>query len=146
VTLQARSWKADLARLAVVLIFFAAILAIKLALDWDENARQSMLRNVDNGVALGSLAAQAIGDYVLRQGRNPPGLGDLPAKIESTPMAIVALSPQGGEAVITLTNKRFGIDGKRMYFRPEIANGKVQRVVCRTDDEAFRKRIEGRCD
>jgi hypothetical protein len=59
---------------------------------------------------------------------------------------IVAQSPQGGEAVITLVNKRFAIDGRRMYFKPEIGNGKVERVVCRTDDEELRRRIEGRCD
>ena len=139
-------WQLTLMRLVVVLVLFAVILGIKMALDWDENAKRAMLHNVDNGVALGERTAQAIGAYVIAQGRNPATLADLPTRIESTPMAVVTLVPQGVEAVITLTHKRFELDGRRLYFRPVIANGRVERIVCRTEDEAFRKRIEERCD
>lgn len=144
--LPSRSLRVFFLRLGIVLVVFAVILAIRVALDWDGNAKQAMLRNVDNGVALGNRAAEAIGRYFLNHGRYPSSLDDLPVKIEHTSMANIRLSPQGGEAVITLVNKRFGIDDRRMYFKPEIVNGKVERVVCRTDDDEFRKRIEKRCD
>lgn len=143
--LPSRSLPVFFLRLGVVLVVFAVILVTRIALDWDGTARQAMLRNVENGVALGNRTAEAIGSYFLKQGRYPSGVDDLPVKIENTSMATVALSQQAGEVVITLVNKRFGIDGRRMYFKPEIGNGKVERIVCQTDDDEFRKRIDGRC-
>ncbi|MRR50218.1 MAG: hypothetical protein EG825_04775 [Rhodocyclaceae bacterium] len=143
---SSRSLRIFFLRLGFVLIVFFAILAIRIALNWDENAQQAMLRNVDNGIALGNRAAEAIGGYYLKKGRYPSSLEDLPVKIEHTSMAKIALSAQGAEAIVTLVNTRFGIDGRRMYFKPEVGNGKVERVECRTDDDEFRKRIKGRCN
>ncbi len=144
--LRSRSLKVFFSRLAVVLILFAVVLALAVVFDWGGNARQAMLRNVDDGVALGHRAATAVGGYFLKQGRYPTSLDELQVKIEHTSMANVALSSQSGEVVITLLNKRFDIDGRRMYFVPEMGNGTIKRITCRTEDDEFRKRIEARCD
>lgn len=144
--LRSRSLKVFFVRLAFVLILYAIVLAFSVVFDWGGNARQAMLRNVDDGVALGHRAATAVGGYFLKQGRYPSSLDDLQVKIEHTSMANVTLSSQSGEVVITLLNKRFDIDGRRMYFVPEMSNGTIKRIACRTEDEEFRKRIDARCD
>jgi hypothetical protein len=105
-----------------------------------------MLLDVDDGIALGYKASDAVATYHAANGRYPASLDDTPVKMAPTAGADIAIDPQTGEVTVTLRNKRFdALDGKKMHFKALVISGQVISVQCRTDDETFRQLIGERC-
>lgn len=105
-----------------------------------------MLLDVDDGIALGYKASDAVATYHAANGRYPTSLDETPAKIVPTAGSDVAVDPQTGEVTVTLKNKKFdAIDGKKMHFTALVISGQVISVQCRADDEAFRQLVGERC-
>lgn len=141
-TKRSPSKKAIWATLLVALIAVAVFVALRL----NESRTEAMLLDVDDGIALGYKASNAVAAYHAANGRYPASLDDTPVKIAQTAGSEIAVDPQTGEVTVTLKSKKFdALDGKKMHFKALVISGHVISVQCRADDEAFRQLVGERC-